>query len=168
MLRGGGLAVRELRAAATQLHVDEATAALVVETAAAAGLLAERADTDGNPVWVPTDGFDVWSGRDLAERWLTLVRGWLESPRMPALVGTRDSNGKTRNALAPDLAGPTMVETRAMTLERLAALPPGEVLAAGHRRPVAGGQGRVAAAPATPDPRRPGRLDGHRGRVRSA
>ena len=60
------------------LHVDEPTAALVVETAAAAGLLAERADTDGNPVWVPTDAFDVWSGRDLAERWLIrwLGAGW--------------------------------------------------------------------------------------------
>ncbi|MET0525347.1 MAG: helicase-associated domain-containing protein, partial [Nocardioides sp.] len=131
VLRGGGLAVRELRAAAAHLHVDEATAALVVETAAAAGLLAERADSDGNPVWVPTDGFDAWSGRDLAERWLTLVRGWLESPRMPALVGSRDSNGKARNALAADLAGPTMVETRRMSLAMLADLPAGEVLAAG-------------------------------------
>ena len=90
-------------AAATHLHVDEATAALVVETAAAAGLLAERADADGNPVWVPTDGFDVWSGRDLAERWLTLARGWLESPRMPALVGTRDSQrqGPQRAGVRP-------------------------------------------------------------------
>jgi hypothetical protein len=131
VLRGGGLAVRELRAAAAHLHVDEATAALVVETAAAAGLLAERADAEGNPVWVPTDGFDVWSGRDLAERWLTLVRGWLENPRMPALVGSRDGNGKSRNALAADLAGPTMVETRRMSLATLADLPPGEVLAAG-------------------------------------
>ncbi len=131
VLRGGGLAVRELRAAATRLHVDEATAALVVETAAAAGLLAERADTDGNPVWVPTDSFDVWSGRDLTERWIRLAQGWLQNPRMPSLVGTRDGNGKTRNALATDLAGPTMVETRTMTLEQLAALPPGEVLAAG-------------------------------------
>ena len=91
------------------------TAALVIETAAAAGLLAERADADGNPVWVPTDTFDVWSGRDLAERWLTLARAWLESPRMPSLVGTRDSNGKPRNALSPDLAGPTMVEARSAT-----------------------------------------------------
>jgi len=131
VLRGGGLAVRDLRAAAAHLHVDEAAAALVVETAAAAGLLAERADTDGSPVWVPTDTFDVWSGQDLAQRWVTLARAWLESPRMPALVGSRDSNGKSRNALAADLAGPTMVETRMMTLERLSALSPGEVLAAG-------------------------------------
>jgi hypothetical protein len=131
VLRGGGLGVRELRAAAAHLHVDEPTAALVVETAAAAGLLAERADADGNPVWVPTDAFDVWSGRDLAERWGTLVRGWLENPRMPGLVGTRDRNGKARNALAADLAGPTMVEARTMALTELAALAPGEVLAAG-------------------------------------
>jgi hypothetical protein len=135
VLRGGGLAVRDLRAAATQLHVDQPTAALVVETAAAAGLIAERADADGNPVWVPTDAFDVWSGHELADRWVTLARAWLENPRMPALVGTRDGNGKARNALAPDLAGPTMVETRAMTLDQLAALAPGEVLAAGTGLP---------------------------------
>jgi hypothetical protein len=135
VLRGGGLGVRDLRAAATHLHVDEPTAALVVETAVAAGLLAERADPDGNPVWVPTDGFDAWGGRDLAERWVTLARAWLENPRMTALVGTRDRNGKTRNALAPDLAGPTMVEARAMTLEQLATLPVGEVLAAGTGLP---------------------------------
>lgn len=135
MLRGGGLGVRDLRAAAVHLHVDEPTAALVVETAAAAGLLSERADADGAPVWVPTDAFDTWSGQEPAERWLTLARGWLDNPRMPALVGTRDAHGKGRNALAPDLAGPTMVETRLMALQVLAELPPGEVLAAGATRP---------------------------------
>ena len=103
----------------------------MVETAAAAGLLADRADADGNPVWVPTDAFDAWIGRDLAERWLTLAQAWLESPRMPGLVGARDADGKPWNALSPELAGRTMAETRAMTLAALAALPPGEVLAAG-------------------------------------
>lgn len=149
VLRGGGLGVRDLRAAATQLHVDEPVAALVIETAAAAGLLAERADTDGNPVWVPTDTFDAWGTRDLAERWLTLARAWLESPRMPSLVGTRDSNGKPRNALAADLAGPTMVEVRLASLEQLAALAPGAVLAAGTGVP------SLVARVAWQRPRRP-------------
>ena len=131
VLRAGGLGVRDLRAAAAHLHVDEPTAALVVETAAAAGLLAERADADGDPVWVPTDAFDTWTGQEPAQRWLRLARAWLESPRMPALVGTRDRTGKARNALAPDLGGPTAAETRSMTLALLANLPPGRVLAAG-------------------------------------
>src|SRR5690606_19464065 len=107
MLRGGGLGVRDLRAAAVHLHVDEPTAALVVETAAAAGLLSERADADGAPAWVPTD------------------------------------------ALAPDLAGPTMVETRLMALQVLAELPPGEVLAAGTGVP------SLVSAVAWRRPRRP-------------
>ena len=149
VLRGGGLGVRDLRAAAAHLHVDDATAALVIETASAAGLLAERADADGNPVWVPTDTFDVWSGRELAERWLTLAQAWLESPRMPSLVGTRDSNGKPRNALSPDLAGPAMVEVRLATLEQLAALPRGAVLAAGTGVP------SLVARVAWQRPRRP-------------
>ncbi len=149
VLRGGGLGVRELRAAAVQLHVDEPTAALVIETAASAGLLAERADADGNPVWVPTDAFDAWSGRDLAERWLTLVRAWWESTRMPSLVGTRDANGKPRNALSPELTGPTMVEVRRACLEQLAGLAPGAVLAAGTGLP------SLVARVAWQRPRRP-------------
>jgi hypothetical protein len=130
-LRSGGLGVRELRASAAHLHVDEPTAALLVEVASDAGLLASRADADGNPVWVPTDAFDAWAGRDVATRWVALARAWLESPRMPGLVGTRDAAGKARNALSPELAGRTMAEARSMTLAALAAVSPGEVLAAG-------------------------------------
>ena len=56
---------------------------------------------------MPTDGYDLWTARPVAERWATIVRAWLDSPRMPALVGTRDSAGKTWNALAPELAAVT-------------------------------------------------------------
>ena len=87
--------MRDLKATAAALHVDEPTVALLVETAAAAGLLATAADADGNPVWLPTDLVDAWALRPPAERWAGLVRAWLDSPRMPGLVGSRDTAGKT-------------------------------------------------------------------------
>jgi hypothetical protein len=130
-LRSGGLGVRDLRATAARLHLDEPTAALLIEVAAAAGLLTTGTDEDGNLAWLPTDGFDSWVGLPTAERWTALARAWLAMPRMPALVGQRDPAGKVWNALVPELAAMTMAETRQMTLEALASLPVGEVLAPG-------------------------------------
>jgi len=130
-LRSGGLGVRDLRATAAALHVDEATVALLVEIASAAGLVATAADAVGNQVWLPTDQVDTWVLRPPAERWAGLARTWLDSPRMPGLVGSRDTAGKPWNALAPELAGSHMAETRTMTLAALAALPEGGCLAAG-------------------------------------
>ncbi|HEX6149335.1 helicase-associated domain-containing protein [Nocardioides sp.] len=130
-LRSGGLGVRDLRAAASLLHTTDRTAALLVEVAAAAGLLATRADAEGEPIWVPTDTFDAWSTRGHGERWLELVRGWLETSRVPGQVGSRDTAGKARNALSPDSTSPIAVETRRMALAELAALPAGQVLATG-------------------------------------
>ena len=134
-LRSGGLAVRDLKATALQLHVDEPVAALVVELASAAGLLATTHDPDGNPVWAPTTAFDLWTARPVAERWTTVVRAWLESPRMPALAGTRDTAGKTWNVLSPEMSASGQVESRATALEALVALPPGHVLAVGTGLP---------------------------------
>jgi hypothetical protein len=134
-LRSGGLGVRDLRAAAVDLHVDESTAALLVEVAAAAGLVTTAADAAGTPSWMPTDAFDRWTAADTADRWLTLVRAWLDSPRVVGLIGTRDPAGKVWNALAPELSSVHQVETRRMTLAVLRALPPGEVLATGTGLP---------------------------------
>lgn len=130
-LRSGGLGVRDLKATALLLHVDEPTAALLVEVASAAGLIATAADPSGSPVWIPTDAFDKWTERPVAERWTVLVRAWLASPRMAGLVGQRDPQGKVWNALAPELAGSFQVESRRMALDAIAALPPGQVLATG-------------------------------------
>ncbi len=130
-LRSGGLGVRDLRATAAALHVDEPTVALFVEIASAAGLVATAADGVGNQVWLPTDLVDTWVLRAPAERWAGLARTWLDSPRMPGLVGSRDAAGKPWNALAPELAGSHMPETRAMTLAAMAELPDGGCLAAG-------------------------------------
>jgi Helicase conserved C-terminal domain/WYL domain len=134
-LRSGGLGVRDLKATALALHVTEAQAALIMEVAAAAGLLASGSDADGNLAWMPTDAFDAWTARPVAERWTTIVRAWLESSRMPGLVGSRDPAGKPWNALTPELAAHGQVESRRMALDVLAELPEGRVLASGTGLP---------------------------------
>ena len=149
VLRAGGLAVRDLKAAATELHVSPAEAGLLVEVAHEAGLVAESTDAEGDAVWLPTDVFDAWTAAEPAVRWTSLVRAWLGSPRLAALVGTRDRAGKTWNALAPDLSSTFQVEARRMALEELAELPPGAALAAGTGVP------GVVARVAWRRPRRP-------------
>ncbi|HSE54441.1 MAG TPA: helicase C-terminal domain-containing protein [Nocardioidaceae bacterium] len=130
-LRAGGLGVRDLRAAAELLHVDERAAALHVEVAAAAGLLAVGDTEELDAAWLPTDTFDVWSSGTAGERWTALALAWLASPRLMSLVGTRDQSRKALNALVSDLERSWASETRRETLAVLAELPEGEVLAAG-------------------------------------
>ncbi|MBF4769956.1 helicase C-terminal domain-containing protein [Nocardioides agariphilus] len=130
-LRAGGLGVRELKAAAALLQVDEPTTALLVEVAAEARLLAGRYDDDGNPVFAPTEEFDAWTRRSTAVRWEGLTRAWLASPRLAGLVGQRDPVGRAHSALAPENTSVFAAETRRATLDQLAELPPGQVLAAG-------------------------------------
>ncbi|MGC4110649.1 MAG: helicase C-terminal domain-containing protein [Nocardioides sp.] len=130
-LRTGALAVRDLRAASEYVQLDESGTAFLAEVAAAAGLLATWPDTDGNPAWTPTDRFDSWCEEPAAQRWRVLASAWLETERLPFLVGTRDDSGKARNALDPELTSRIAPETRSMTLGALTALAPGEVLAAG-------------------------------------
>ncbi len=127
VLRQGGLGVRELKTVAELLHADERTAALVVEVAAAAGLLGRGPAGRVEDAWLPTDASDRWRTRTLAERWTDLADAWLLTDRLPGLVGGR-VQGKPVNALAPDLSPPWSADTRRATLEVLASLPPGEVL----------------------------------------
>ena len=130
VLRSGGLAVRDLKSAALLLHVDERTAAFLVELSASAALLAVGA-TDADEVWLPTDAYDAWCRRPAAERWVGLVRSWLGSSRTPGAVGGRDASGKALNALAPGLVDPHLVDTRGLALAQLATLDPGTGLATG-------------------------------------
>ena len=129
-LRTGGLGVRELKAAAELLHLDERTTALHVEIAMAADLLAVGTDGEAQSVWLPTDTFDAWSAGDIGHRWTRLATAWLESPRLTGLIGSRD-NGKPVNALTADLQRVWLPETRRAALDQLAALDPGTVLAVG-------------------------------------
>lgn len=129
-LRTGGLGVRELRAAAELLHVDDRLAALHIELAAAAGLVAVGATDEHDIAWLPTDAFDVWSAGTVADRWAKLALTWLDSPRLVGLVGRR-VNGKPVNPLVPDLERSWLAETRRSALLEIAALPEGKVLATG-------------------------------------
>ncbi len=129
-LRSGGLGVRELKAAADLLHVDERVTALLVELAVAAGLLAVGSTDEREVAWLPTDAFDAWTAAPYAERWTRLATTWLHQPRLVGLVGSR-REGKPVNALAPDLERGWLVGARISALTELAAVDRGEVLAAG-------------------------------------
>lgn len=130
VLRSGGLAVRDLKAVAVLLHVDERSAAFLVELAASAALLAVGV-ADEDECWLPTDAYDAWCRRPAADRWEGLVRTWLASSRTPAAVGGRDAAGKALNALAAGLVDPHQVDTRAVALSQLAGLAEAEALATG-------------------------------------
>ncbi|KRF14491.1 hypothetical protein ASH02_09190 [Nocardioides sp. Soil796] len=128
VLRTGGLAVRDLKAAGVLLHVDLREAGFLVELAAAAGLVATvSADVADN--WIPTDAYDAWCRKPFAERWADLAQAWLSSPCVSGMVGAKDSAGKSLNPLAPGLVDPHLVDTRLVSLAQLAALEPGTVLA---------------------------------------
>jgi Helicase conserved C-terminal domain len=123
VLKTGGLGLRELRRTAAALDVPENTAALLVETAYAAGLLATSSGYEAE--WLPTPAFDTWQAGSVAQRWVTLAAAWLRSPRAPGRALTRDERGKTRTALSSELLEPLEPGQRRGLLEALAELPPG-------------------------------------------
>jgi hypothetical protein len=118
VLRKGGLGVRDLSSTARLLEVDEATAALWIETAYAAHLIGR----DGEPEerWRPTAAYDDWHDAPLAEQWLRLARAWWTSPRAPVLVGGE------ANALSDEVErrGQPLLRDQVVTV--LASLSPGE------------------------------------------
>ena len=122
-LRGGGIGVRELRRAARALDVGEDVAAVLLETAAAAGLVAARGGME--PAFLPTTDYDSWLNRDPADRWLTLAAAWLTMTRQPSLVGLRDERDRLITALGPDAERGTIPAVRRTALTALGDLPPG-------------------------------------------
>ncbi|MBB4934096.1 hypothetical protein F4561_004916 [Lipingzhangella halophila] len=123
VLRNGGLGVRDLRRTAQALDLDEPTAALLVETACAAGLLGTDEGIAG--VWLPTAGYDVWLERPPETRWLELAEAWLRSPRVANLVGSKDERGRPRNVLGEGLDRRAAPEVRLDVLNALARAPEG-------------------------------------------
>ncbi|MFN8169718.1 MAG: helicase C-terminal domain-containing protein [Candidatus Nanopelagicales bacterium] len=124
VLRSGGLAVRDLARTAVLLDLDEEAAALVVETAYAAGLLG--ADGEVEEAWCPTPAYDAWRVRPTAERWALVAQAWLLMTRTPVLVSGRDDSGARVNALARDLDRALTPEARRALLDELVALPRGQ------------------------------------------
>ncbi|MFI6295768.1 helicase-associated domain-containing protein [Nonomuraea sp. NPDC050790] len=119
VLRTGGLGVRDLKRAATDLDLPEWAAALVVEVAHAAGLVAAGGAVDGE--WLPTTGYDLWRVKPTADRWVTLAVTWLQMDRVPGLVGERDERDRPLNALHTDLRRSAAPGVRSATLGVLAA-----------------------------------------------
>ncbi|GLZ05907.1 hypothetical protein Acsp03_33730 [Actinomadura sp. NBRC 104412] len=123
VLRSGGLAVRDLRAAAALLDVGEWRAALLLEVAHATGLLTRSGTVDGE--WLPTPAYDLWLARDTAGRWTELARGWLTSDRVPGLAGERDDRDRVINALSEATVRSSAPAVRAAVLNVLASADPG-------------------------------------------
>ncbi|MDQ5840476.1 MAG: helicase-associated domain-containing protein, partial [Chloroflexota bacterium] len=125
VLRAGGLSARDFRHLAAVLDVDPAHAAFVVETAYAAGLLADDASLE--PVWAPTPGYDEWQQKPSARRWVRLTQAWLASGRAPHLVGTVPAGGGSPiNALGENVVYPPTRQLRGDVLAELAGLPEGQ------------------------------------------
>ncbi len=122
-LRTGGLSVRDFRATAKLLDVTEPVAAVVVETAYAAGLVD---NTPGTEVQImPTTAYDRWCVDTRAMRWATLVEAWLRSAQVPGLVGERDDKGRQIAALSHEVRRPSASELRRLVLDAFAAAPAG-------------------------------------------
>lgn len=96
VLRTGGLGVRDLKRAATDLDLPEWAAALVVEVTHAAGLIAAGGAVDGE--WLPTTGYDLWRVKPTAARWVILATTWLQMDRVPGLVGARSTGARQERA----------------------------------------------------------------------
>jgi hypothetical protein len=136
VLRAGGMGIRELRRLARTTGVEEPVAALLVETAYAAGLIGE-ADSGGNgggPELRPAAGYDSWLGAPIAARWHALATGWLAMTRQPGLVGQRDRTDRPApappraiGALAPEAERSSAPAARWTVLGVLAELPPGTI-----------------------------------------
>jgi hypothetical protein len=146
-LRSGGLGVRDLRRAAKEVDADEGVAALLVEVAVAADLVGE---SDGvAPEWVPTTAADVWAAAGPEQRWAVLARAWLDLPRLPGLVGSRDEAGRPIAALSDGPRRPTAPRDRRRVLAGLAELPPGTAVGAPEGVP-GDRQARRGAEPGPP------------------
>ncbi|HWM58223.1 MAG TPA: helicase-associated domain-containing protein [Pseudonocardia sp.] len=123
VLRSGGLGVRELRRVAKEIDTDEPAAALLVELAAAADLVAESESV--GPEWVPTTEADIWTAGGPEQRWSRIARSWLDLPRLPGLVGHKDDAGRPIAALSDGARRPFAPRDRRRVLAGLAELPPG-------------------------------------------
>ncbi|MGB7980496.1 MAG: hypothetical protein WCF36_06845, partial [Candidatus Nanopelagicales bacterium] len=108
-LRAGGIPARDLTRTARALSASEPATALVIEVAAAAGLVA----TEGHdPAAVlPTTAFDGWLAGPPAHAHARLLAAWLAMPRAVAVAGQRP--------LAPDQVAPTLPALRRGVLDAL-------------------------------------------------
>ncbi len=118
LTRAGGLPVRELRAAAKALGVEQRVIALVVQTVSAASLVGRTAGVD--PVMVPTERYDRWRDAPMAERWALLASAWCGMDQLPGLAVHEDGT-KAAALLTYDMVRPGAGELRRDVLAAMAA-----------------------------------------------
>ena len=78
-LRAGGIPARDLTRTARALAATEPATALLIEVAAAAGLVA--ADSQDHVGILPTSAFDAWLAQPPSEQHAALLGAWLAMPR---------------------------------------------------------------------------------------
>lgn len=128
-LRSGGLGVREAKRLSKTTGIDETRLGLILEIAAAAGLIASGVPDPG-PVddfsyWAPTVAADRFVDASAPQRWLQLATTWLDLPSRPGLIGERGPDGKAYAALSDSLFSTAAPLDRRLLLALLADLPPG-------------------------------------------
>ena len=112
-LRTGGIGARDLTRTARFMGASEEAAALVIEVASAAGLVA--ADSRDQVSILPTTTFDTWTSLPPSEQAAQLLTTWLAMPRAVAGPGQRP--------LAPELAATALPDLRRDVLRVLASAP---------------------------------------------
>ena len=129
-LRSGGLGVREAKRLAKTTVIDEQRLGLILELAAAAGLIASGVPDPAPPgdavtFWAPTVAADRFAESPPSARWLALARTWLDLPSRPGLIGNRGPDGKHYAALSDSLYSTAAPLDRRLLLGMLADLPAG-------------------------------------------
>lgn len=129
-LRSGGLGVRDVKRLSKTTGIDEPRLGLILEIAAAAGLIASGMPdpeplTGEGPYWAPTVASDRFTALPAAERWHLLAVSWLDLPGRPALIGSRGPDAKPYGALSDALYSTAAPLDRRLLLGMLAQLPPG-------------------------------------------
>lgn len=129
-LRSGGLGIRELKRLAKTTGIDEQRLGLILEVAAAAGLIASGMPDpeplhSESPYWAPTATADRLTSMTPAERWYLLASTWLDLPGRPALIGSRGPDAKPYGALSDSLFSTAAPLDRRLLLGMLAELPGG-------------------------------------------
>lgn len=130
-LRSGGLGVREIKRLVKVTGVDEHRLGLLLEVAAAAGLIAagkpepEPLGASDRLCWAPTVAADQFAGTAAAERWQLLASAWLDLTARPGLIGGRGPDGKPCAALSSSLFSTAAPMDRRLLLGLLAGLPGG-------------------------------------------